>query len=64
MEKISAGIDLGTTNSCLAVLEGDRPAIVPNEHGDPITPSVVAVLPEGIVVGKKARSPLLTQRLT
>src|SRR3954464_3193310 len=60
MEKVSAGIDLGTTNSCLAVLDGDRPVIVPNDLGAPVTPSVVAVLPGGIVVGKKARSHLLT----
>lgn len=60
MEKVSAGIDLGTTNSCLAVLDGDRPVIVPNDLGAPVTPSVVSVLSDGIVVGKKARSRLLT----
>jgi hypothetical protein len=60
MEKISAGIDLGTTNSCLAVLQGDRPVVIPNDLGEATTPSIVAVLPEGVVVGKKARSRLLT----
>jgi molecular chaperone DnaK len=60
VERVSAGIDLGTTNSCLAVLEGERPVVVPNDLGAPVTPSVVAVLPEGIVVGKAARSRLLT----
>src|SRR4051812_41033269 len=60
MEKISAGIDLGTTNSCLAILQGDRPVVVPNDLGEPITPSLVSILPEGIIDGKKARSRRLT----
>ncbi len=60
MEKVSAGLDLGTTNSCLAVLQGDRPVVVPNDLGEPVTPSVVSVLPDGIIAGKKARSRLLT----
>jgi molecular chaperone DnaK len=61
MSKISAGIDLGTTNSCLAILEGDRPVVVPNDRGEPTTPSVVSVSVDEILVGKKARSRLLTQ---
>ena len=60
METLSAGIDLGTTNSCLAVLQGDQPVVIPNDLGEPITPSVVSVQPEGIIVGRKARSFLLT----
>jgi molecular chaperone DnaK len=60
MQKISAGIDLGTTNSCLAVLGADGPVVIPNDLGEPITPSIVAVLSEGVIVGKKARSRLLT----
>src|SRR5262245_23958633 len=39
MTRISAGIDLGTTNSCLAVLQEDRPVVIPNNLGEPITPS-------------------------
>jgi len=61
MEKLCAGIDLGTTNSCIAVLVGSRPEVIPNELGEPTTPSLVSVLPDGnIVVGKPARSRLLT----
>src|SRR5438552_2340972 len=60
MTKLSAGIDLGTTNSCLAVLQGDKPVVILNEYGEPTTPSLVSVQRDGIVVGKKARPFLLT----
>ena len=36
------GIDLGTTNSCVAVMEGDQPNVLINSSGSRITPSVVA----------------------
>ena len=50
------GIDLGTTNSAVAVMEKDGPMIVPNSLGERITPSVVGFTKSGeILVGKKAK---------
>lgn len=49
MSKI-IGIDLGTTNSCMAVIEGGEPQIIPNSEGGNTTPSVVAMKPDGEVL--------------
>jgi chaperone protein DnaK len=55
------GIDLGTTNSLVAFMEGDVPTIIPGEDGDRLVPSVVAFDQEhGFVVGNAARATLLT----
>jgi len=50
------GIDLGTTNSCVAVMEGDEPSVIPNEEGGRTTPSVVAFTDRGeMLVGGPAK---------
>ena len=60
MEKI-IGIDLGTTNSCVAVYEGGEPIVIPNPEGARTTPSVVAVTKTGErVVGQVAKRQSIT----
>jgi len=52
----AVGIDLGTTNSVIAVSEGGRPTVIPNAEGSRTTPSVVAFTPQGErLVGRLAR---------
>ena len=53
------GIDLGTTNSCVAVMEGGTPKVIENSEGARTTPSVVAYADDGeVLVGAPAkRSP-------
>ena len=59
MSKI-IGIDLGTTNSCVAVLEGGEPKVIPNAEGARTTPSVVAFKGEEEMVGQIARNQAVT----
>ncbi len=55
------GIDLGTTNSCVAVMEGDKPKVIENAEGDRTTPSVVAFTDEGeVLVGQPAKRQAVT----
>ncbi|MCL4290545.1 MAG: molecular chaperone DnaK [Thermoleophilia bacterium] len=55
------GIDLGTTNSCMAVLEGGEPAVIPNAEGGRTTPSVVAFTKDGQrLVGAPAKRQAVT----
>ena len=55
------GIDLGTTNSVVAVMEGGSPVVIPNQEGSRLTPSVVAFTKEGeILVGQIARRQAIT----
>lgn len=60
MSKI-IGIDLGTTNSCVAVMEGNEPVVIPNDEGRRTTPSVVAFLDNG---ERKIGDPAKRQAIT
>ena len=60
MSKI-IGIDLGTTNSCVAVMEGNEPVVIPNDEGKRTTPSVVAFLDNG---ERKVGDPAKRQAIT
>lgn len=59
MSKI-IGIDLGTTNSCVAVLEGGEPVVIPNPEGSRTTPSVVAFKNGERMVGQVAKRQAIT----
>ena len=60
MSKI-IGIDLGTTNSCVAVMEGGEPVVIPNAEGNRTTPSVVAFSNNGErLVGQIAKRQAVT----
>jgi molecular chaperone DnaK len=55
------GIDLGTTNSCVAVMEGDKPRVIENSEGDRTTPSIVGYTEDGeILVGQSAKRQAVT----
>src|SRR5439155_1037577 len=61
MAKKIIGIDLGTTNSVVAIMEGRDPKVIENEEGSRITPSVVGFTKEGeVVVGQVARRQAIT----
>ncbi|MBB5342087.1 Fe-S protein assembly chaperone HscA [Tunturibacter empetritectus] len=53
------GIDLGTTNSLVAYMEGGAPVVIPGEDGERLVPSVVAWTDNGVVVGNAARGTLM-----
>ncbi|MBQ8556720.1 MAG: Hsp70 family protein, partial [Clostridia bacterium] len=60
MSKI-IGIDLGTTNSCVAVMEGGQPVVIPNAEGNRTTPSIVGFAKDGErLVGQIAKRQAVT----
>ena len=55
------GIDLGTTNSCVSVLDGDKPKVIENAEGDRTTPSIIGYTDDGeILVGQSAKRQAVT----
>ena len=62
-EKI-IGIDLGTTNSCVAVMEGGDPVVIQNSEGQRTTPSIVGFTDKGEqLVGQTAKNQIITNPL-
>ena len=60
MKDIILGIDLGTTNSCVAYMDGSTPVVIENPEGKRTTPSIVAFKGEQIIVGDGAKRQMIT----
>ena len=55
------GIDLGTTNSCIAIMDGDKPRVIENAEGTRTTPSMIALAKDGEkLVGQPAKRQAVT----
>ena len=58
------GIDLGTTNSCVSVMDGKSPKIIENSEGARTTPSMVGITDDERLVGQPAKRPVSYTHLT
>ena len=54
------GIDLGTTNSCVAIMDGDKARVIENAEGDRTTPSIIAYTDDETLVGQSAKRQAVT----
>ena len=54
------GIDLGTTNSCVAVMEGGKARVLENSEGERTTPSIIAYTDDAVIVGAPAKRQAVT----
>ncbi|WP_430461807.1 molecular chaperone DnaK [Thalassolituus sp. LLYu03] len=54
------GIDLGTTNSCVAILDGEKTRVIENSEGDRTTPSIIAYTDDEVLVGQSAKRQAVT----
>ncbi|KJW05780.1 hsp70 family protein [Orientia tsutsugamushi str. Sido] len=55
-KEVAIGIDLGTTNSCVSIMEGKKPKVIENAEGVRVTPSIVAFTANGeVLVGDSAK---------
>src|SRR5210317_2038418 len=54
------GIDLGTTNSCVAVMEGGKARVLENSEGERTTPSIIAYTDDEVIVGAPAKRQAVT----
>lgn len=64
MKEIILGIDLGTTNSCVAVIEAGKPKVLENPEGKRTVPSVVSFKGDQIIVGESAKRQMVTNKNT
>src|SRR5215469_8165339 len=60
-DDIAIGVDLGTSYSCVGVVQGGQPVVIPNEWGDSVHASVVSFLDDGtVLVGNSAKKNIIT----